>query len=307
MIKVLVTGGHGFLGRHVCDVLKQRGGYIGFVPTREQVDLRDTKETISYFQSVQPELVIHLAATVGGIGANMLSPVRFFRDNMRMGMNVLEATDLTTRAKVVIAGTVCSYPSLSTLPFFEEDFWDGYPEVTNAPYGIAKKALLSLGMAYAAENGCQVVMPVLSNMYGPHDCFDVNRGHVIPSMIIRLSEAAKTGADRVSLWGDGTPTRDFLFVNDGAEAIVTAAESYEDISTPLNIGTGIETSMSELASKIAALVGYQGEIVWNPRMPNGQHRRALNTDRATRLGFTALTPLDTGLERTVAWWRNVVL
>lgn len=304
MIKVLVTGGHGFLGRHVCATLKERGVYRIFVPTKEQFDLREPREALALFRRVRPDLVIHLAATVGGIGANALDPVRFFRDNMLMGMNVIESAGLVGAPKVVIAGTVCSYPKHTPVPFSEADFWNGYPEETNAPYGVAKKALLSLGMAYATEFGSRVVMPVLSNLYGPHDCFDLNRGHVIPAMIVKLSATAKDREPRVYLWGDGTPTRDFLFVNDGAEAIVLAAERYEDSSSPLNIGTGIETSMSELASKIAAMVGYDGEIMWNTRMPNGQPRRVLSTEKAAGLGFTASTSLDTGLKRTVAWWAS---
>jgi GDP-L-fucose synthase len=298
--RILVTGGGGFLGGHLVAILRARGAQSIATPRSKEVDLRDPAATLRLLQKERPELVFHLAASVGGIGANRAHPGTFFRDNMAMGLSVLEAARLCGVAKVVIAGTICAYPKFAPVPFREDDLWNGYPEETNAPYGVAKKALLVMAQAYRQEFGCNFVMLFPVNLYGPRDNFDLETSHVIPAMIRKFLEAK----DRVTLWGDGTPTREFLHVRDAAEALVAAAERY-DAGDPVNIGAGFEISIKDLAQKIAALTGYRGEIVWDESKPNGQPRRMLDTTRAKqRFGWQARIGFDEGLRETIDWYRG---
>jgi GDP-L-fucose synthase len=297
--KVLVTGGSGFLGSHVREELERRGASQVLCPRSKDVDLRDAVATRALFERERPDLVMHLAASVGGIGANQKHPGTFFRDNMAMGLNVLEEARRVGTAKVVIAGTICAYPKFAPVPFREEDLWSGYPEETNAPYGIAKKALLVMAQAYRQEFGSNFVMLFPVNLYGPRDNFDLETSHVIPAMIRKFASADKT----VTLWGDGTPTREFLYVEDCARGLVDAAERY-DGEDPVNLGAGFEISMRDLASKIADKVGFRGEIVWDTNRPNGQPRRMLDVSRAReRFGFVAKVSFDEGLDKTIAFWR----
>jgi GDP-L-fucose synthase len=301
--RVLVTGGSGFLGSHVVEVLRARGASSVVVPRSRDYDLTDAGATRRLFADVRPEVVFHLAAKVGGIEANRRQPGTFFRDNMAMGVNVLEEARRAETKKVVIAGTVCAYPKFTPVPFREDDLWNGYPEETNAPYGVAKKALLVMAQAYRQEFGSNFVMLFPVNLYGPRDNFDLESSHVIPAMIRKLEDARVHGASRVELWGDGTPTREFLYVEDAAEGLVLAAERY-DGPDPVNLGAGMEISMRELANTIGQLVGYAGGIDWNAQRPNGQPRRRLDVSRAReRFGFVARTPFTEGLERTIAWYR----
>jgi GDP-L-fucose synthase len=303
-MSVVVTGGAGFLGSHVVDALSARGHRNILVPRSREVDLRDSAATLRYFDEHRPSLVFHLAARVGGIGANRQHPGTFFHDNMAMGLAVLEAARKVGVAKVVIAGTVCAYPKFAPVPFREADLWNGYPEETNAPYGIAKKALLVMAQAYRQEFGSNFVMLFPVNLYGPRDNFDLETSHVIPAMIRKFATAVANGADRVTLWGDGSPTREFLYVEDAAAGFLAAAERYDD-PEPVNLGAGFEISMRELAATIARLVGWRGEIEWDASYPNGQPRRMLDVTRAAqRFEFRARTPFEEGLLRTIRWYRE---
>jgi len=300
--RVLVTGGSGFLGSHVVEVLRARGVTRIVVPRAAEFDLTDAAATRALFDREQPDLVFHLAARVGGIGANRSQPGTFFHSNMAMGLNVLEEARRHGTGKVVIAGTVCAYPKFAPVPFREDDLWNGYPEETNAPYGVAKKALLVMADAYRREFGCNFVMLFPVNLYGPRDNFDLESSHVIPAMIRKFVDARAAGERTVTLWGDGTPTREFLYVDDAAEGLVLAAERY-DSSDPVNLGAGFEISMKELATLICRITGYAGDIVWDTSRPNGQPRRMLDVSRAReRFGFTARTPFEEGLQRTVQWY-----
>jgi GDP-L-fucose synthase len=302
--KVLVTGGSGFLGTHVVEELERRktGAVVGF--RSSTTDLTDARATRALFERERPDLVLHLAAKVGGIGANQASPGSFFRDNMAMGLHVLEEARRAGTAKVVIAGTICAYPKFAPIPFREDDLWNGYPEETNAPYGIAKKALLVMAQSYRQEFGSNFVMLFPVNLYGPRDNFDLETSHVIPAMIRKFSSAKRRGDATVTLWGDGTPTREFLYVEDAARGLVDAAERYDE-ADPVNLGAGFEISMRDLAHKISQKVGFGGKIVWDTTRPNGQPRRMLDVSRAReRFGFVAQVSFDEGLDRTIAWFNS---
>jgi GDP-L-fucose synthase len=258
------------------------------------------------FRETRPEVVFHLAAEVGGIGANRTNPGRFWYANLIMGVNVLEESRKAGIARLVNVGTVCSYPKVTPVPFREDDLWNGYPEETNAPYGIAKRSLLAGSRAYRDQYGLGAIFLLPVNLYGPGDNLDLESSHVIPALIRRMVDARDAGLEEVRLWGDGTPTREFLFVEDCAEALVLASRHY-DGSDPVNLGTGEDVSIRELASTIARLVGFDGRITWDTSMPNGQPRRRLDVTRAENLfGFRARTPLAEGLERTIAWYRETV-
>jgi GDP-L-fucose synthase len=299
-MRILVTGGGGFLGSHIVERLRA-AGHDPFVARRRDYDLTAWHDAERLFADARPELVYHLAAEVGGIGANRENPGRFWYANLMMGAHVLELSRINGVAKLVVAGTVCAYPKFTPVPFREDDLWNGYPEETNAPYGVAKKSILVGGQSYRRQYGLQTIYLLPANLYGPRDNFDLETSHVIPALIRKMAE----GGDEVVLWGDGSPTREFLYVEDASEAFVLAAERYED-PEPVNIGTGSEISIRELAETIAALTGFEGEIVWDTSMPNGQPRRALDASRAEQaFGFKAETPLRDGLERTIAWYREV--
>jgi GDP-L-fucose synthase len=298
---VLVTGGGGFLGSHVVDRLRA-DGIEPFVPRRADYDLTRSEDAEGAFADSRPDLVLHLAAEVGGIGANRENPGRYWYANLIMGAHVLELARLHAVGKLVVLGTICAYPKLAPVPFREDDLWNGYPEETNAPYGVAKKALLVGEQAYRQQYGLNAVHLLPVNLYGPRDNFDLRTSHVIPALVRKMVEARERGDRDVVLWGDGSPTREFLYVEDCAEGIWLAAQRY-DGAEPVNLGTGEEISIRELAELVAELTGFEGELVWDTSKPNGQPRRTLETSRAAELfGFRARTPLREGLERTVAWY-----
>jgi GDP-L-fucose synthase len=298
-MRVLVTGGGGFLGSHVVERLRARGDEA-FVARRAEYDLTHWEDAARLFDEAQPELVFHLAAEVGGIGANRANPGRYWYANLLMGAHMLELARLHGIGKVVVAGTVCAYPKFTPVPFREEELWNGYPEETNAPYGVAKKSVLVGAQAYREQYGLDAVFLLPANLYGPRDNFDLETSHVIPALIRKMLESH----DEVVLWGDGTPTREFLYVDDAAEAFVLAAERY-DGAEPVNLGTGADISIRELAETVAELTGFEGELVWDRSMPNGQPRRALDASKAERLfGFRARTALRDGLAQTIAWYRE---
>jgi GDP-L-fucose synthase len=305
-VTTLVTGGSGFLGSHLVEQLRDRGHDV-VVPRSADYDLTDPDAAARLFQDTRPELVFHLAALAGGIGANRAAPGRFWYANLLMGTHVLEQSRLAGVATLVMLGTICSYPKDTPVPFREEDLWNGYPEETNAPYGIAKKALLVGAQAYRDEYGLNAITLLPVNLYGPRDNFDLETSHVIPALIRKMVEAESGGEREIILWGDGTPTREFLFVADCAEGIALAGERY-DGGDPVNLGSGEEITIRDLASLVAELVGYEGEIVWDTSKPNGQPRRLLEVSKAAELfGFRATTPLRDGLERTIAWYREHAL
>ena len=302
--RIIVTGGAGFLGSHVVREFERRGAKNIIVPEYPAVDLRERDSVRQLIESTRPDLIVHLAASVGGIGANRASPGTFFYDNMAMGLHILEEARRAQTKKVVVAGTICAYPKFAPIPFREDDLWNGFPEETNAPYGIAKKALLVMAQSYRLEFGSNFVVLFPVNLYGPGDNFDLQTSHVIPAMIRKFHEAIQRGHRQVILWGDGTPTREFLFVEDAARGFALAAERYDD-PDPVNLGAGFEISMRELAEKVATLMGYQGQLIWDPKMPNGQPRRMLDTQRAKeRFGFTVQVSFDEGLRKTIDWYRQ---
>ncbi len=302
--KVCVTGGAGFVGRVLCRRLKEFGCAAVSVPRREQYDLTQPEAVARMYDDFGPDVVIHLAAEVGGIGANRAHPGRFFYVNLAMGMNQIERARRVGVEKFVQVGTVCSYPKFCPVPFREEDIWSGYPEETNAPYGIAKKSLLVMLQAYRAEYGFNGVFVMPVNLYGPGDNFDPDSSHVIPALIRKFQIAKDEGRDAVECWGTGQPSREFLYVDDAASAILAAARCY-DGAEPINIGTGSEITIRKLAHLIAELIGFDGGIVWDRAQPDGQPRRQLDVTRAFEtLRWLARVDLRTGLEHTIKWWRS---
>ena len=302
--RVLVTGGAGFLGRTLLRKMAERGAGSVAAPRAEEVDLRDKAAIRRCLRATRPDLVIHAAAVVGGIGANRAHPGRFFYENAVMGIELIEEARLAGVGKLVCLGTICAYPKFTPVPFREEELWNGYPEETNAPYGLAKKMLLVQLQAYRAEYGFRGVFLLPVNLYGPEDNFDLETSHVIPAMIRRFLEAKATGASEVTLWGDGSPTREFLYVEDAAEGILAAAERY-DGAEPVNLGSGEEISIRDLATLVAKETGFTGAVRWDTSKPNGQPRRRLDVSRAERLfGWRATTRLAEGLGKTVAWYRE---
>jgi len=302
--RVFLTGANGFLGGFLRERLAREEPAGLLTPTSQELDLRDAAAVRSYLQAQKPDLVIHAAAVVGGIGANQLHPGRFFYENAVMGIHLIEEARLAGVAKFVCLGTICAYPKFTPVPFREDDLWNGYPEETNAPYGIAKKALLVQLQAYRQEYGFNGVFLLPVNLYGPQDNFDPQTSHVIPAMIRKFVEANRAGSPRVEMWGDGSPTREFLYVEDAADAIVMAAEAY-DGPDPVNLGSGEEIAIRDLATSTAKKTGFIGEIVWDTSKPNGQPRRRLEITRAAELfGFRARVSLDEGLTRTIDWYRR---
>jgi GDP-L-fucose synthase len=298
-MNVLVTGGGGFLGSHLVSRM-QAAGMEPFVARRCDYDLTREDDVERLFRDSQPDLVIHLAAEVGGIGANRANPGRYWYANLIMGTHVLERSRQAGVRKLVLVGTICSYPKLTPVPFREEDLWEGYPEETNAPYGVAKRALLVGAQAYRAQYGLNVINLLPVNLYGPGDNFDLEGGHVIPALIRKMIEAKEQGDRKVVLWGDGSPTREFLYVQDCADALYLAAERYNG-AEPVNVGTGEEIAIRDLALLVATATGFEGEIVWDTSKPNGQPRRRLDVSRAEELfGFRATTSLHDGIRLTVA-------
>jgi len=300
--RVVVTGGHGFLGSFVVDKLRAAGAKEVVVPRSDKHDLRIQSEALRLYTDARPDIVIHLAAVVGGIGANRKNPGRFFYDNAIMGLNVIEAARITGIQKFVCAGTICSYPKFTPVPFREEDFWNGYPEETNAPYGLAKKMLLVQLQAYREQYGFNGIYLTPVNLYGPRDNFDLENSHVIPALIRKCIEAKQTGAPEIIAWGTGNATREFLYVEDAAEAIVLAAEKYSKPDL-VNLGSGEEISVRNLLEMIRDMVGATAVVRWDHSKPDGQPRRSLDTSRAAReFGWRAKTSLRSGLKETIEWF-----
>ena len=300
---VAVPGGAGFLGVEVVRRLEQGGASV-FVPRSRDHDLTRDDRVRAMYEEARPDVVVHLAARVGGIGANQRSPGTFFYDNLMMGALLIEHARRANIEKFVCVGTVCSYPKFATVPFREDDLWSGYPEETNAPYGIAKKALLVQLQSYRQEFGFRGIYLIPVNLYGPGDNFDPESSHVIPALIRKCVEAVEQGNDTIEIWGSGTPTREFLYVDDAARGIVAGAERYED-AEPVNLGTGREISIRDLATMIAELTGFEGSFTWNTSKPDGQPRRALDVSRARDgFGWTAEVPFEEGLAATIAWYRE---
>lgn len=304
--RVLVTGGAGFLGSFVLEELARRGAAAAnvFVPRSRDYDLRVREDILRCLADSRPEIVLHLAAVVGGIGANAANPGRFFYDNAIMGTQLIEECRLAGVGKFVALGTICAYPKFTPVPFKEEDLWNGYPEETNAPYGLAKKMMLVQLQSYREQYGFNGIFLLPVNMYGPRDNFDLETSHVIPAMIRKVVAARDSREGEVMLWGDGTPTREFLYVEDSARGILTAAERY-DGAEPVNLGSGMEISIRDLAELIARETRFEGRIVWDTSRPTGQPRRMLDVSRAREyFGWAAEVPFEEGVRRTVAWWEE---
>ncbi len=301
--RVCVTGGAGFLGKHLIETLRVRGAKDIFIPRIEQYDLVDQQAIIRLLADSNPDIIIHLAAHVGGIGANREHPAEFFYDNLMMGVQLMHQAYLKGVEKVVAIGTVCAYPKFTPVPFKEDDLWIGYPEETNAPYGLAKKMLLVQSEAYREQYGFNSIFLLPVNLYGPGDNFNPRSSHVIPALIKKCIDAQEEGIDHIVVWGDGSPTREFIYVKDAARGIALATESYNE-SLPVNLGSGFEISIKDLVEKIARMTGFKGDLVWDTSKPNGQPRRALDTSRAKeKFGFVAQTDFDEGLQETIDWYR----
>jgi GDP-L-fucose synthase len=302
--RVCVTGGAGFLGSYVQEGLKARGAKDVFVPLIEEYDLVQPEVVRQVLDKARPDIVLHLAAHVGGIGANRAHPAEFFYDNLMMGVALMHESWKRGVEKFVALGTVCAYPKFTPVPFHEEDLWNGYPEETNAPYGLAKKMLLVQSQSYRQQYGFNSIFLVPVNLYGPRDNFNLESSHVIPALIRKCLEAEDRGEKQVIIWGDGSPTREFLYASDAAEGILLATERY-NASDPVNLGSGREIRIRDLAALIARLTGFEGELVWDTTKPNGQPRRAMDTSKAERLfGFRAGTTFEDGLRQTIDWYRR---
>jgi GDP-L-fucose synthase len=300
--RIMVTGGAGFLGHYVVERFKKQGCTDLIIPRSRDYDLRDSAVAFSLLKNTKPDIVVHLAASVGGIGANRKNPGTLFYDNAAMGIHLIEAARLAQVEKVIICGTICSYPKFTPVPFYEEALWDGYPEETNAPYGLAKKMLLVQSQAYRQQYGFNSIYLLPVNLYGPRDNFDLESSHVIPALIRKSVEAREKGQQHLHAWGSGEATREFLYVEDAAEAIVMAAEQY-DGEKPVNIGTGHEIKVKDLAGLIAEKAGFTGEIIWDSTKPDGQPRRSLDVTKSKALfGFEARTTLEEGLQKTIDWY-----
>ena len=302
--KVLVTGGKGFLGSHLVEKLKQRRCENIFVPSIEEYNLVDIEAIKRLYRDAKPDIVIHLAAVVGGIGANRENPGKFFYDNIMMGVQMMEQGRQFGIEKFVALGTICCYPKFTSVPFKEEDLWNGYPEETNAPYGLAKKMLLVQSQAYRQQYGFNSIFLMPVNLYGVGDNFDPKSSHVIPAIIKKCFDAIKNGDKEIIVWGTGKPTREFLYAKDCAEAIILATEKYNK-SEPVNLGAGFEISIKDLVELIADLTGFKGKIVWDTSKPDGQPRRCLDTLKAEKeFGFKAKIPFEKGLNKTIDWYRD---
>jgi len=300
--RVLVTGGGGFLGSFVVEGIRRRGCTTLNIPRRKVHDLRDAATIEKLLQSFKPTLIIHLAASCGGIGINQTKPGEFFYDNAIMGIQLMEYARRYNVSKFVQIGTVCAYPKVTPVPFHENDLWNGYPEETNAPYGLAKKMLLVQAQAYRQQYGFNAIYVLPANLYGPRDNFDLETSHVIPALIRKFVEAKAKGHDCVTLWGTGAASRDFFYVEDASEGILQAAERYND-SEPINLGTAKEISILEVAAKVQTFTGFKGHIAWDTQRPDGQPRRSVSAQRAQELfGFKAPTSIDEGLKRTIEWY-----
>jgi len=304
--KVTVTGGAGFLGSVLVNKLKERGCKSVFVPKIEDYDLTDSGSVKRMYSDSTPDVVMHLAAVVGGIGANRANPGRFFYDNLMMGVQVMEQARRHGVGKFVTVGTICSYPKFTRIPFKEEDLWEGYPEETNAPYGLAKKMLLVQSQAYREQYGLNAIYLLQVNLYGPGDNFDLETSHVVPALIRKCVEAVNGGKDEIVVWGSGMPTREFLYIDDAAKGILLAAEYY-DKPFPVNLGSGREICVKDLALLIAKLTGFDGRIVWDTTRPDGQPRRCLDVSKAEKeFGFKARTTLEEGLVKTIDWYKKQI-
>ncbi len=304
--RVTVTGGAGFLGSHLIEKLKQRGCGNIFIPVIEKYDLVDKDSIIRMYKDSKPDIVIHLAAIVGGIGANMANPGKYFYDNLMMGTQLIEQGRLAGIEKFVAIGTICAYPKFTPVPFKEEDLWSGYPEETNAPYGLAKKMMLVQSLAYRQQYGFNSIFLLPVNLYGPRDNFDLGSSHVIPALIRKFVEAKQRGDKTITAWGTGNASREFLYVEDAAEGIILAAEKYNK-SDPVNLGAGFEIKIKDLVELIKELTGFKGEVIWDSSKPDGQPRRMLDVSRAQKeFGFEARTDFKYGLKKTIEWYERKI-